>query len=103
MKLKKNDRVLVLTGNYAGKTGRVLKVFPGRNKAIVEGINFIKRHTKPSQQNPQGGIIEKEAPIHISNLAVLCNKCNTPIRVKRRLLDDGTKVRICSECGEIIE
>ncbi|MFQ6617287.1 MAG: 50S ribosomal protein L24, partial [Fidelibacterota bacterium] len=83
--------------------GRVLKVFPGRNKAIVEGINFIKRHTKPSQQNPQGGIIEKEAPIHISNLAVLCNKCNTPIRVKRRLLDDGTKVRICSECGEIIE
>lgn len=103
-KVVKNDNVLVISGVYKGKTGKVLKVFPKENRIIVEGVNFVKRHTRPTQQLPQGGIVEKEAPIDASNVKVICPKCNRPTRVGIRILEDKSKVRYCkhSDCGEII-
>ena len=104
MHIVKNDNVKVVTGKYQGKIGKVLKVYINENRAIVEGVNIIKRHTKPSQKNTQGGIIEKEASIHASNLMVICAKCNRTTRVGHKHLDDGSKVRICKhqDCGEIL-
>ena len=102
MKVIKNDNVLVVSGNYKGKKGKVLKVFPKDNRVIVEGVNFIKRHTRPTQKNQQGGIVEKEAPIHVSNLMVVCPKCDTPSRLGRKILEDGKKVRVCRSCGEML-
>ncbi|MCD6118010.1 50S ribosomal protein L24 [bacterium] len=102
MKIVKGDTVLVTAGNHKGQQGKVLKVFPKDNKVIVEGINFIKRHTRPTPKNQQGGILEKEAPIHSSNLMVVCPKCNTPTRIGRKVLDDGRRVRICNNCGEML-
>jgi len=104
MHVTKNDNVTVLSGKYRGKTGKVLKVFPKNNRVIVEGVNIIKRHTRPSQKNQQGGIVEKEAAIHVSNVMVICPKCSRPTRIGYRLLDDGTKARVCrhDDCGEII-
>ena len=102
MKVMKNDNVLVISGNYKGKKGKVLKVFPRDRRVIVEGVNFIKRHTKPTQKNPQGGIVEKEAPVHVSNLMVVCPKCDTPSRLGRKILEDGSKVRICRSCREML-
>ena len=102
MKVVKNDTVLVITGNYKGKKSKVLKVFPKSNRVIVEGVNFIKRHTRPTQKNQQGGILEKEAPIHVSNLLVVCPKCDTPSRLGRMILEDGKKVRVCQSCKEMI-
>ena len=102
MKVVKNDSVLVISGNYQGKKGKVLKVYPKESRVIVEGVNFIKRHTRATQKNPQGGIVEKEAPIHVSNLMVVCPKCDTPSRLGRKILEDGKKVRICRSCGEML-
>ena len=102
MKVVKNDIVLVISGNYKGKRGKVLKVFPKKHRVIVEGVNFVKRHTKPTQKNPQGGIVEKEASIHVSNLMVICPKCDTPTRLGRKILEDGKKVRVCMNCGEML-
>lgn len=102
MKVVKNDTVLVISGNYVGKKGKVLKVFPKSSRVIVEGVNFIKRHTRPTQKNPQGGILEKEAPIHVSNLMVICPKCDTPSRLGRKILEDGKGVRVCRRCGEML-
>ena len=102
MHVVKNDNVKVLTGKYKGKVGKVLKVFPKQNRVIVEGVNIIKRHTKPSQKNQQGGIIEKEASIHVSNLMVMDPKTSEPTRVGFKNIDDGTKVRISKKSGEIL-
>lgn len=104
MKVVKNDTVKVLSGKYKGKVAKVLKTFPKEQKVIVEGVNIIKRHTKPSQKNQKGGIIEKEAPIYASKVIVVCNKCNRPTRVGYKYLDDGAKVRVCKhpDCGEIL-
>lgn len=102
MKVVKNDTVLVISGNYKGKKGKVLKVFPKESRVIVEGVNFIKRHTRPSQKNTQGGIIEKEAPIHTSNVMVVCPKCDTPVRLGRKVLENGKRVRLCKGCGEML-
>ena len=102
MHVVKNDVVKVLAGKYAGKTGKVLKVYPKNNRIIVEGVNIIKRHTKPSQKSPQGGIVEKEGPIHASNVMVICGKTNQPGRVAHKFLEDGTKVRISRKSGEIL-
>jgi len=102
MKVVKNDIVLVISGNYKGKKGKVLKVFPKERRVIVEGVNFIKRHTKPTQKNPQGGIVEKEAPIRVSNLMVVCPKCDVPSRLGRKVLEDGKRVRVCRSCGEML-
>jgi large subunit ribosomal protein L24 len=100
--IKKNDKVVILSGKEQGKIGNVLKVDSEKGRAIVEKINVVKRHSKPSAANAQGGIIEKEAPIHISNLMIICNKCAEPTRIGKRILDDGSKVRVCKKCGEII-
>ena len=101
MHIKKGDQVLVIAGNDRGKEGKVLKVFPRKNRVIVEGINFIKRHTRPSQNNPQGGIVEKEAPIHASNVQLMYN--GQPTRVGYDYLEDGTKVRVAKKTGEVID
>jgi len=93
---------LVTSDNHKGQQGKVLKVFPKANKVIVEGVNFIKRHTRPTPKNQQGGILEKEAPIHASNLMVVCPKCNEATRIGRKVLDDGKRVRVCKSCGEMI-
>ncbi len=102
MHVVKNDMVKILSGKYSGKTGKVLKVFPDKNRLIVEGVNIIKKHTKPSQKNPQGGIIEKESSIHISNVMVIDPKTNEPTRVGFKFLEDGTKVRISKKSGEML-
>ena len=103
-KIVKSDTVLVLTGNDKGKTGKILKVFPDKNQAVVEGVNLIKRHSRPTKDLPQDGIVEKEGPIQISNLKVVCPKCNKPTRVGIRILEDKSKVRFCknADCGEMI-
>ncbi len=107
MRVRKNDEVLVLAGNYKGKKGKVLKVFPEEQRVIVEGVNFIKRHTRPSQQNPQGGIVEKEAPIHIANVQVVCPKCGKPTRLGSTQVQDEVRnrkssVRVCKNCNEML-
>lgn len=102
-RLVKGDMVLVVTGNDAGKTGKVLKVFSDKDRVVVEGVNFIKRHTRPSQKNPQGGIQEREAAINASNAMLYCTKCGRGIRVRHQELSDGTKVRACAHCSEVIE
>ena len=101
--IRKNDLVMVTKGKEKGKSGKVLRVLPENNKAIVEKLNFIKRHSRPTQQMKQGGIITKEAPISLSNLMVLCPKCNKSVRVGRKILEDGKKVRVCNKCEEILD
>ncbi len=100
-RIRKNDVVVVISGNYKGKTGRILKVFPKQQRIIVEGVNFIKRHMRPSQNNPQGGIVEKEAAIHVSNVQLVHN--SKPTKVGFRNLKDGKKVRYSKKSGEIID
>lgn len=107
MKIRKNDTILVLSGDDRGKTGKVLKVFPAEQKLIVEGVNFVKRHMRPTQRNPKAGILEKEAPIHVSKVIFQCPKCGATARVGRKLIkaegsEEINKVRICKKCGEII-
>jgi len=105
MKVLKNDTVLIVSGNDRGKKGKVLKVYPRKNSIIVEGANFIKRHSKPSGKNPQGGIMEKEAMINVSNVMVICNKCGLPARVGFKTLQDGDKkvrARHCRKCNEVL-
>lgn len=102
-KLKKNDVVMVIAGKEKGKSGRILKLLPKRNRVVVEKINMIKRHTKPSKQMPHGGIVEKEGSIHISNVMIICQRCNVPVRIGKRILEDGSKVRVCKRCGEVLD
>ena len=101
MAIKKKDKVILKTGKDKGKTGEVLKVFPVNSKVVISKINFIKRHTRPTQTEP-GGIVEKESPVDISNVQLVCPKCNQPTRVKKDKLSDGKKIRICKKCGEMI-
>ena len=103
MKIRKNDTVLVITGKDRGKTGKVRFAYPKKERLLVEGVNFIKRHMRATRQIRQAGIIEREAPIHVSNVMLLCNKCNHPTRVGFRFLEDGRKVRTCRSCGEVID
>lgn len=102
-KLKKNDVVMVIAGKEKGKSGRILKLLPKRNRVVVEKINMIKRHTKPSKQMPHGGIVEKEGSLHISNVMIICQRCNVPVRIGKRILEDGSKVRVCKRCGEVLD
>jgi large subunit ribosomal protein L24 len=102
-KIRKNDKVIVLIGKERGKIGTVLKVDPEKKRVIVEKINMVKRHAKPSAQTAQGGIIEKEAPLTISNVMIVCNKCTEPTRIGQRLLEDGSKIRFCKKCGESMD
>jgi len=102
--IRKNDMVKVLSGKDRGKTGKVLKVLPARNRVVVENINFIKRHTRANpQRNIQGGVLEKELPIVASNLIVICPECNEPTRVGRRQLENGRNVRVCKKCDGVMD
>lgn len=101
--LKRNDQVEVIAGRDKGRVGKILRVLPTQHRVVVERINVIKRHTKPSMEHQQGGIIEKEAPIHASNVMLICPKCAKASRVGRKTLEDGSKVRVCRRCGETIE
>jgi large subunit ribosomal protein L24 len=102
LSIKKNDTVLVVTGKEKGKKGRVISVEPKNDKILIERINIIKRHMKPSKKYSQGGIIEKEAPLHISNVMLVCSKCGKPTRIGNTVLSDGKKARICKKCKEVI-
>jgi large subunit ribosomal protein L24 len=101
--IRKNDKVMVIAGREKGKIGTVLKVIPRKGRAIVEKLNMVKRHTRPGGKSAQGGIIEKEAPIHVSNLMLVCGNCAEPARVGKKVLEDGSKVRFCKKCGEIMD
>lgn len=100
--IKKNDSVLVIAGKEKGKRGRVLFVHPSKDSLVIEKVNIIKRHMRPSRKYTQGGIIEREAPLHISNVMLLCPKCEKPTRINNTILSDGTKVRTCRRCKEVI-
>ncbi len=102
-RIKKDDKVRVIAGKEKGKMGKVLRIFGDKNRVIIENVNFVKRHTKPGGQTRQGGIIEKEASIHWSNVMLMCNKCINHVRIKMRRLEDGRMVRVCKKCGEIID
>jgi large subunit ribosomal protein L24 len=102
--IRRNDTVVVTTGKDRGKRGRVLKVVPDTNRLVVEGVNFIKRHTKPNpQRNIKGGLVEREAALHASNVQIVCPECGQPTRLGRRLLEDGRKVRICRKCEGVVD
>ena len=101
--LKVNDQVEVITGKDKGRVGKILKVYKKSDRALVERINMIKRHTKARAAGQEGQIVEKEAPIHISNLMLVCPKCTNTVRVGNKTLDDGSKVRICKKCSESVE
>jgi len=103
MKIRKNDTVLVIAGKDKGKKGKVRFAYPKKERVMVEGINFTKRHMRATGQAKQAGIIEREAPIHVSSVMLLCNKCNHPTRVGFHSLEDGRRVRICRSCGEVID
>jgi large subunit ribosomal protein L24 len=102
IRLKKGDTVKVIAGREEGKTGKILKVMGEGGKVVVEKINFIKKHQRPDARG-KGGIVEKEAPLQISNVMFACSKCNAGIRIGYKLLEDGKKVRICKKCGEILD
>jgi large subunit ribosomal protein L24 len=101
-KIRKDDQIMVITGKEKGKTGKVLRVVPDKAVVYVEKLNVVKRHQKPSAKYKHGGIIEKEAPIAISNVMLLCEKCKGPVRAGRRVMEDGAKERYCKKCGEAL-
>ncbi|MCK4547751.1 MAG: 50S ribosomal protein L24 [Candidatus Eisenbacteria sp.] len=102
MHVVKGDTVVVISGDDRGKTGRVLQVLTDKKKVLVEGVNFVKKHSKGTQQNPQGGIQEKEMPVHLSNVLPVCQRCGKGVRVKKLKLGDGRRVRACATCGEAV-
>lgn len=102
MHIKRNDIVLVTAGKDKGKKAKVLKVFPADSRALVEGINYVKKHTRRTSQDQKGGVVQKESPIHVSNLSVVCPKCTHPVRVGFTRLADGTSGRVCKKCGETL-
>jgi large subunit ribosomal protein L24 len=101
--LKKDDKVKIIAGRDKGKIGKVLKVLHKKERVLVENINIIKKHTRPTATNRQGGIVESEAPVNWSNVMLMCNKCVSSVRVQMQRLDDGKKVRVCRKCNEIID
>jgi large subunit ribosomal protein L24 len=102
--IRRNDQVVITTGKDSGKRGRVLKVLPAKNRLIVEGVNLIKRHTRPNpQRNVKGGIVTREASLHASNVQLVCPECGQMTRVGRRVLADGRKVRICRKCEGVVD
>ena len=102
--IRKNDNVVIITGKDRGKRGRVLKVVPDKNRLLVEGVNIIKRHTKPNpQRNIKGGLVEREAALHASNVQLVCPECSKPTRLGSKLLGDGRKVRVCRKCEGVVD
>ncbi|MDP3786717.1 MAG: 50S ribosomal protein L24 [Candidatus Omnitrophota bacterium] len=102
IRIRKNDTVMIIKGRDRGKTGRVMKILPQEMRAIIEGRNLIKKHSRKSQRNPQGGIIQMESPIQLSNLMPVCHKCNKPARVGSIIEKDGKKLRVCNKCKEAL-
>jgi large subunit ribosomal protein L24 len=102
-RIKKDDKVKVIAGKDKGKIGKIIRMYTKKERVLVENVNYIKKHQKPNAQNRQGGIIEREAPIHWSDVMLLCNKCMQPTRVEMRILEDGKKVRACKKCDELID
>ena len=98
--VRKNDTVVVVSGKDKGKTGEVLKVFPKTGKVLVQGVNIVSRHKKPTRENVQGGIIKSEAAIYSSKVMLYCTKCKNATRISNKILEDGSKVRVCKKCGE---
>ena len=103
LNLRKNDNVMIIAGKERGTTGKILKVLSEKDRAIIERLNLVKRHTKPRGPQQPGGIVEKEASIHVSNLMLMCDRCNAPVRYGHKVLGDCKKVRICRLCGETID
>ncbi|MDD2251436.1 MAG: 50S ribosomal protein L24 [Dehalococcoidales bacterium] len=103
MKIKKNDTVLVTAGKDKGKKGKVRQAIPGDTRVLVDGINMVKKHARPTKQARQAGIIEREESLDISNVMYLCDKCHKPARLGYRILDDGKKVRYCKSCKEVVD
>lgn len=102
--VRKNDTVVVVAGKDRGKRGRVLRMEPVRNRVVVEGVNFVKRHTRPNpQRNVKGGIVEREGSLHASNVQIVCPECGEPTRIGHQLLNDGRKVRICRKCDGAVD
>ncbi|HEX5475808.1 MAG TPA: 50S ribosomal protein L24 [Vicinamibacterales bacterium] len=102
--IRRNDNVVVVTGKDRGKRGRVLKVLPDTNRLVVEGVNMVKRHTKPNPNRQiQGGVIEREAAMHASNVQIVCPECGAATRIGRKILGDGRKVRICRKCEGVVD
>lgn len=102
LKIRKDDQIMVIAGKEKGKTGKVLKVIPDKEKVLVEKLNVVKRHQRPSAKYKHGGIIEKESPIAVSNVMLLCEKCKGPVRVGRKA-DGDKRVRYCKKCGEVLD
>ncbi|MBI2848287.1 MAG: 50S ribosomal protein L24 [Chloroflexi bacterium] len=103
MKIRKNDTVLVIAGKDRGKKGKVRLAYPKDDRVMIEGVNFIKKHLRAIREVRQAGIVEREAPIHVSNVMLLCSRCNHPTRIGFRILEGGKKVRFCRACGEVID
>ncbi len=104
MHVKKGDKVMVIAGKDKGKTGRINRILPEKGAVLVEGLNIVKRHSRPNKQkNTGGGIVEKEAPLSASNVMILCKSCNKTVRVGHQVLEDGKKVRFCKKCKEPLE
>jgi len=103
MRIRKDDTVVIITGKDRGKKGKVRRAFPDEDRVVVEGLNMIKRHSRARRATRQAGIIELEAPIHVSDVMLVCNKCGNPTRINFRFLDDRKKVRICNSCREVID
>jgi large subunit ribosomal protein L24 len=103
VQIRKNDSVIVIGGKERGKTGKVLRVMPEKDAVIIERLNMVKRHSKPRGPQQPGGIVEKEAAIHASNVMILCDKCNAPVRIGHKILADGKKIRICRSCNEALD
>jgi large subunit ribosomal protein L24 len=103
VEIRKNDSVMVIAGKERGKTGKVLRVLPDDGAVIIERINIVKRHTKPRGPQQPGGIVEKEASIDASNVMIMCDKCNAPVRIGQKSLADGSKIRICRRCNEALD
>jgi len=101
--VKKDDTVMILAGKDKGKTGKVMRVLPEKGQVVVENINMIKRHTRPNARNNEGGIIEKEAALDASNVLLVCGSCHKAARTGMRTLDNGSKVRFCKKCNEIVD
>lgn len=103
LRIKKNDIVVVIAGAEKGKRGRVIEAIPSAGRVIVEKVNVVKRHQRPNPRQRQGGIIEREAPIHASNVQIYCAKCDKPTRIGHKPLEDGKKARVCRRCGEMLD
>ena len=103
MTIRKGDTVKVIAGKDRGKTGKVLRSVPEKSRVVVEKVNMVKKAMRPTQQNPQGGIMSVEAPIHVSNVMVVCPECKQPTRVSHRVNEAGKKVRVCKKCGKNID